>query len=199
MVRPVTLDNTTLPATRERVAGFAESRSFVRFITTLIVINAVTLGVKADSSLFSAYDAYLLWFDRLVISVFTVELMLKLYAYRLAFFRSGWNVFDFVIVSISLVPQEAGLAVLRAFRIFRIFRLISIIPQMRKVIGALLHAIPGMASIISVMFVIVYVAAVLSMQLFGQAGHNGHYCYANLARPALSGRPDSGRTTHYPA
>jgi voltage-gated sodium channel len=204
MVRPATLTNTKLPGAREDVARLMESRIFVRFITGLILINAVTLGIQADAALMSAYDAHLFWFDRIVISIFAVELVLKLYAYRLAFFRSGWNIFDFLIVGISLIPKEAGLAILRAFRIFRIFRLISIIPQMRSVIGALFHAIPGMASIIGVLFVIIYVAAVLAMQLFGQStdadiqayfGSIGHSLYTMFQLLTLEDWTDVANAT----
>ncbi len=92
--------------------------------------------------------------------------MLKLFIYRLSFFRAGWNVFDFIIVGIALIPASGPLAVLRTLRILRVLRLVSVIPSMRRVIAALLHAIPGMASIMAVLMVIYYVCSVLATKLF---------------------------------
>lgn len=209
MVRPNRLKDEKLKGYRGRAAAVAENPAFVRFITVLILLNAVTLGIEADPSLLPGYGALFHSFDIIVISIFVIELLLKLYAYRLDFFRVGWNVFDFIIVAISLVPQGSGVAILRAFRVFRIFRLITVVPQMRNVIGALFHAIPGMASIIGILFVIVYVAAVLTMQLFGQGndpvmqgyfGSMGDSLYTMFQLMTLEDWTDIANTTmsHHP-
>ena len=107
--------------------------------------------------------------DRTILILFTVEVALKLFAYRFSFFRSGWNVFDFIIVSIAWIPTTGALSVLRALRILRVLRLLSVVPQMRRVITALGHSIPGMASVIGVLCILFYVSAVLTTKLFG--GH----------------------------
>lgn len=209
MVRPNTLKDIELGGYREQVAKFIETALFMRFITTLILLNALTLGIEADPHILSEYDSFFHIFDIIVIAIFTVEILLKLYAYRLDFFKVGWNIFDFVIVAISLVPQSAGLSILRAFRVFRVFRLVTVVPQLRSVIGALFHAIPGMASIIGILFVIIYVAAVLSMQLFGQVhdpvmqgyyGSIGESLYTMFQLMTLEDWPDIARPTisHHP-
>ena len=72
--------------------------------------------------------------DRAALVFFTMELTLRLWAHRFAFFRGGWNLFDFAIVAIAWVPASGPLAVLRALRIVRVLRLISIVPQMRAVV-----------------------------------------------------------------
>ncbi|OPZ02290.1 MAG: Ion transport protein [Alphaproteobacteria bacterium ADurb.BinA305] len=99
--------------------------------------------------------------------MFVVELALKLFVYRLRFFRSGWNVFDFTIVAITLAPTGEGLQVLRSLRILRALRLVSVVPSMRKVVNALLRAIPGMSSVLTLLLLVFYVAAVMSTKLFG--------------------------------
>ena len=103
--------------------------------------------------------------------MFVAELVAKLIVYRWRFFRSGWNVFDFIIVGISLVPASGNLSVLRALRILRVLRLLSVVPDLRKVIEALLRAVPGMSSIVAVLMLVFYVSAVLSTKLFGLEVH----------------------------
>jgi len=100
--------------------------------------------------------------------VFTLELLIKFYAYRLSFFRSGWNIFDLLIVAIAWIPASGSLAVLRTLRILRVLRLLSVVPQMRRVISAIGHSIPGMISVIGVLGIVFYVSAVLTTKLFGQ-------------------------------
>lgn len=168
MVRPLNIKDSDLAGSRKAVAAFVENRNFTRFITTLIVINAVTLGLETYDELMKGYGILFHGFNLFVLKIFVLELLLKLYAYRGSFFRVGWNVFDFVIVGVSVLPLGEGLAILRSLRTLRILRLISVVPQMRSVIGALFHAIPGMASIIGVLFVLLYVAAVMATQIFGQ-------------------------------
>ncbi len=168
MVRPSNLENEILAGKRQACARIVEDSRFVKFITGLIIINAVNLGLETNTQIMSAYGGFLHSFDILVISIFVLELALKIYAYRWDFFKVGWNIFDFIIVAVSLVPHSAGFAILRSLRIFRLFRLITVVPQMRSVIGALFHAIPGMASIICILLVFLYVFAVLAVQIFGQ-------------------------------
>ena len=167
MVRPVNLRDKEFTGARAKAAAIVENKRFIQFITVLIILNAITLGMETDADLLAKYGVYLHAFDFLVLCVFVFELGLKIYCYGWSFFRVGWNVFDFIIVAVSLLPTTAGFAVLRSLRILRVFRLISLIPQMRRVIGALFHAIPGMASIIGVLLVIIYVSAVLATKIFG--------------------------------
>ena len=102
-----------------------------------------------------------------MIRQFTVEIGLKIWVYRASFFRGGWNLFDFAIVAVAWLPATGALSVLRALRIMRVLRLISVVPQMRAVIGALFNALPGMGSIVAVLALIFYVAAVMATKLFG--------------------------------
>lgn len=152
-----------------RLQAFLEHKNFTGFITVLILLNAVTLGLETDDALMAAYGGLLRLIDQAILAIFVLELALKLIAYRLRFFRVGWNWFDLVIIGISLIPATGALSVLRALRIFRVLRLLSVVPSMRRVISALFRAIPGMASIMSVLLVIYYVAAVLATHTFGHS------------------------------
>ncbi len=148
---------------------FVESRGFNRAVTAVIIINAITLGLETWPSAMAAAGPLLLTIDTLALWVFTVEIGLKLWVYRSRFVNDGWNVFDFAIVAIAWLPSAGPLAVLRALRIMRVLRLVSVVPQMRSVVGALFKALPGMGSIIAVLTLVFYVAAVMATKLFGEA------------------------------
>ncbi|KZN45415.1 ion transporter [Pseudoalteromonas luteoviolacea] len=150
-----------------KITALVEAKLFQNFLIAVILFNAVTLGLETTT--FGKSNADLLHkIDTVILLIFTFELVLKLIAYRLQFFKSGWNCFDLIIVAISWVPAGGALSVLRAFRILRVLRLFSVVPQMRKVIGALGHSLPGMASVVGVLGVVFYVSAVLTTKLFGQ-------------------------------
>ena len=157
----------TLKGSRLSVSEFVEHPKFTIFITTLIFINAITLGLETDSDIMHRHGSWLVVIDKVILILFTLELVLKFYAYRFSFFRSGWNIFDFVIVTIAWLPATGALSVLRALRILRVLRLLSVVPQMRRVISALGHSIPGMVSVIAVLCIIFYVSAVLCTKIFG--------------------------------
>lgn len=152
---------------RNQVKTIIEHNAFISIITALICLNAVTLGLETDPYIMSHYGDILTLIDGIIIAVFTLEIAAKLSVYKGSFFKSGWNVFDFVIVGISLIPASGPLSVLRAFRILRVLRLFSVVPQMRRVIDALFYALPGMSSVIGVLMIVFYVAAVLATNLFG--------------------------------
>lgn len=148
--------------------SLVESRAFNITITTVIMINAVTLGLETWPKAMATAGPLLLAIDATALWVFTIEIGLKLWTYRSRFFRDGGNLFDFAIVAISWVPSAGPLSVLRALRIMRVLRLVSVVPQMRTVVGALFKALPGMGSIVAVLTLLFYVAAVMATKLFAE-------------------------------
>ena len=151
----------------QTLSNLIESNLFTLVITALILMNAITLGLETDQSITARYGGLLHWIDRIILVFFSIELLLKLYVYRFRFFRSGWNLFDLAIVAIAWAPTSGALTVLRALRILRVLRLISVVPQLRRVISAIGHSIPGMVSVVGVLGLIFYVASVLATKLFG--------------------------------
>ena len=151
----------------KKVAELIESKFVTIGITVLILINAVTLGLETNNQLSAQFGNVLNWIDRTILIIFSIEIALKFYAYRLGFFSSGWNIFDLLIVAIAWMPTNGALSVLRTLRILRVLRLISVVPQMRRVVSAIGYSIPGMVSVISVLGLIFYVSAVLATRLFG--------------------------------
>ena len=151
----------------QTLSNLIESNLFTLVITALILMNAITLGLETDQSITARYGGLLHWIDRIILVLFSIELLLKFYVYRFRFFRSGWNLFDLAIVAIAWAPTSGALTVLRALRILRVLRLISVVPQLRRVVSAIGHSIPGMVSVVGVLGLIFYVASVLATKLFG--------------------------------
>ncbi len=151
----------------QRLRLFLETERFQRAIMAVIVLNAVVLGMETSPSVMAAVGPVLLLIDKLCLAIFVAELLAKGVAYGTRFVRDPWNLFDLVIVLIALVPASQGLSVLRALRILRALRLVSAVPAMRRVVGALLVAIPGMGSIVALLSLVFYVYSVMATKLFG--------------------------------
>ncbi len=143
-----------------------ESIAFQHTITAVILLNAMVLGLKAGPDQGAGAPGLLIRLDDICLGIFLFELVLKIIAYRWSFWRSGWNIFDFVVVTIALLPDAGVWGVLRALRVLRVMRLLTVVPQMRRVVAAFLHAIPGLGGVVAVMAVFIYTAAVLATNLF---------------------------------
>jgi voltage-gated sodium channel len=150
-----------------KLQAAVESARFQRGITALIVVNAVTLGLETSETVMQAAGEALAALDRAILAVFVAELLVKIAVYRSRFHRDPWNLFDFVVIGIALVPATGSLSVLRSLRILRVMRMVSAVPSMRRVVAALLYAIPGMGSIIALLSLIYYVFSVMATNLFG--------------------------------
>ena len=144
-----------------------ESAGVRKFITAVILFNAVILGLETSAMVMARVGTFIGILDRICLAIFVVELALKLLAYRFRFFRDGWNIFDFAIVAVSLVPAAQSLSVLRSLRILRILRVVSVAPRLRRVVEGFITALPGMASVFLLMGIIFYIGSVISTKLFG--------------------------------
>jgi voltage-gated sodium channel len=149
------------------LARFLEQPRIQHGILALIIINAVILGMETSPALMARHGGWLEALDGLILGVFVVEIAARLFVHRARFFRDPWSVFDFLVVAIALVPATGQLAVLRALRVLRVLRILTIVPSMRRVVGGLLAAIPGLASIGMVLLLVFYVFAVITTKLFG--------------------------------
>ncbi|MEL6562863.1 MAG: ion transporter [Pseudomonadota bacterium] len=152
--------------TRAQLAAWLERPQFTNFIIGVIILNAITLGLETSPEAMAAAGGVILMIDRICLGIFVVEIIAKLIAYRGQFFRNGWNLFDFVIVGIALIPNTGGLSVLRALRILRVLRVISVAPRLRRVVEGFVTALPGMGSVFLLMALIFYIAAVMATKLF---------------------------------
>ncbi|GAA0234742.1 ion transporter [Marinomonas primoryensis] len=154
---------------RQRLKMFIENITIQRFLLALILINAIILGLETSPEVMTAVGPFLMALDKAILAVFVIELTIRLLVHRFAFFKDGWNVFDFIVVGIALVPASGPFAVLRALRVLRVLRVLTFVPSMRKIVGALIKSLNGMLSIAMVLGLVYYVAAVMVTKLFGEA------------------------------
>ena len=153
---------------RGRIRAVIETEAFRSAILGVIFFNAIVLGLETSSRATAVAGPLLETLDMACLAIFVVEIALKLYVQRLAFFRSGWNLFDATIVGIALMPAGEGLAVLRALRVLRVLRAVSVAPTLRRVVQGFVAALPGMGSVILLMSMIFYIGAVMATRLFGE-------------------------------
>jgi voltage-gated sodium channel len=144
-----------------------ESTRVQSAIVLLILINAVVLGLETDTVLLDRFGFWLELIDGLCLLAFVLELGVKLIVYRSFFWRSGWNWFDAFVIGVALVPGAGPWSVLRSLRVLRVLRLFTVMPQLRKVVAAFLHAIPGLTGVMAVMAIFFYTAGVLATTLYG--------------------------------
>jgi len=151
---------------RANIADFLDQAWVRNGVIGVILFNAVLLGMETSRPLMAAIGPVILILDKICLGIFVVELTLKLYAYRGQFWRSGWNIFDFIIIGIALVPATQGFSVLRALRILRLLRVVSVSPSLRRVVEGFISALPGMGSVFLLMGMIFYIGAVMATKLF---------------------------------
>ena len=135
----------------------------------VILFNAVVLGLETSKPVMNTAGSLIIALDTACLVIFVAELLAKIYARGLRFFLNAWNIFDFLVVGIALVPAAGGLSVLRALRILRLLRVVSVAPTLRRVVEGFISALPGMASVFLLMGVIFYIAAVIATKLFADS------------------------------
>lgn len=143
-----------------------ESRRFEAAITALIIINAITLGLETSPTAMARFGGLLSFLDIAILGVFVAELLARFVVYRVNFFRDPWRIFDLLVVAVALIPATGNLSVLRALRILRVLRLVSVVPSLRRVVGGLVAALPGMGSIVLLLGLVFYVFAVMATKLY---------------------------------
>jgi voltage-gated sodium channel len=153
----------------QRLKALVESQRFEQTIVALIIVNAISLGLETIPAAMDAAGPLIVAIDRTILAVFVAELLAKFALYRADFFKSPWRIFDLIVVGIALLPTAGAFSVLRALRILRVMRLISVVPSLRRVIGGLLNALPGMGSIMLLLGLFFYVFSVMATKLFGES------------------------------
>lgn len=200
-----TAGTTDQAGSRAAVRRLVETGAFQWTIIAVILVNSAVIGLEVSPRWMASYGDATTTVGWVTVGVFVVEISLRLYAYGLGFFRGPWNVFDFLVVLISLVPGGGSYAVFRVLRVLRVLRLLSTVRSMRLVVGALVSTVPGMASIGALLAMLLYIGAVMATQLFGDVDpeHFGSLGtsllsmfqittgddWANVVRPATDAYP----------
>ena len=159
-----------------------ESSRVQSFIITAICVNAVVLGLETSDWVLERTGVLLPAINGVVLTIFVIEIGLRIFARGPAFFRGAWNLFDFFVVAVALIPDGGAYSVLRALRILRVLRLLSTISKLRQIVESLLLALPGIGWVAVLLLLIYYVFAVMGTQLYGDTfpdwfGHVGLSMY----------------------
>ncbi len=150
----------------------AESRLFQGAILVVIGLASILVGLETFDDLTAQYGELFSALDALVLGIFTLEILIRIGAYGRrpwAFFRDGWNVFDFLTVVIFYMPfvgSEAAL--LRLARVLRVLRLVKAVPGLRLLVAALLHSLPSISYIGLLLLIQIYAYAVVGSFVFGE-------------------------------
>jgi voltage-gated sodium channel len=147
------------------------SKLFHHFIVAVIVLAGVVAGFETSPALMAAHGALFHALDRLILGVFIVEALLKMAAHGRQpwrYFTDGWNVFDFLIIVICVLPVGGPFAaVLRLARVLRLLRLVSALPKLQLLVGALLKSLSAMGYVSLLLALLFYIYAVAGIHLFG--------------------------------
>lgn len=147
-----------------------DSKGFERFIIGVILLAGVVVGLETSPSIMDRHGTLLHFLDHLVLGIFVVEILIKLtadYPRPENYFRNGWNVFDFTIVAVCLMPFAGPwVAVVRLARILRVLRLVTTVPRLQVIVGALLKSLPSMGYVAILLFLHFYIYAVMGVFFF---------------------------------
>jgi voltage-gated sodium channel len=167
------LRHTSRVHTTDIARRIADNPRFQHFILGIIVVGAIVIGVETSATLTARYGAVIVAVEMLIQTVFVAEIAIRILACwprPLGFFRNGWNIFDFVVVAASLLPQAGAFAmVARLARLLRVTRLVSVFPELRLIIGTMVKSIPSMGHVIVLLTLLLYVYAVLGFHFFRAA------------------------------
>lgn len=171
---------------RDRFERLRANKVFETLVIAIIIVSALLIGAKTYEQS-SHIQQWLLALDTAVTVFFLVEILIRMGAERRLrdFFRKGWNVFDFLIVTASLIPLDESEMVLlaRLLRIFRVLRLVSMIPELRVLLAALVKSIPRMGYVALLMFIIFYIYAAIGSFLFAEVDD---FLWGNIATAMLT-------------
>lgn len=171
----------------EKLRAIAEASWFQNFVTAVIIVAGILVGVETYPHLAHTYHSTLMVLDKIILAIFIVEIAVKMGAEGTRpwrYFLDGWNVFDFTIVAAAFIPGLGQYAVvLRLLRLLRVLKLVKALPKLQILVGALLSSIPSMFYVSLLLFMLFYVYAVAAVFIFGE---NDPIHFKNLQLALLS-------------
>jgi voltage-gated sodium channel len=157
---------------RQPFARLVESHAFTSFIIGVIIANAVVLGLGTYDAIADSRGGTLLALDAVFLAVFCVELILRIASYRnpLDFFRSGWNIFDFVVIAVAFLPGlRESTTLLRLARLARVARVVRLLPDLRVLLSGVVRSLPPLASMAILVTLILFVYGMVGWSIFGDS------------------------------
>ena len=192
---------------QRRLAKLVSGFSFDMFIMTVILADAVVLGLMTSPTMEFYFNNGLFLLDRVFMGIFMAEMFLKIIALKRNFFKSGWNIFDLVIVLVSSVPFMSAFIILRTFRLFRLLKYVHHFSKMNNLVQVFFTLLPSFISFLAIFAVFFYVFAIIAVSLYGATfsafGNLGEAMFtllqvftldgwaASIARPVMIIYPDA--------
>lgn len=152
---------------KRKLKKLVTGKNFDLFIMSIILADAIVLGMMTIDFFRDRFEQGLFLLDRLFMAIFIVEMVMKIYAERREFWKSGWNIFDFVIVAVSSLPAASAFIVIRSLRLFRMFKYIYQASGINNIITTFLRILPVFISFLAVFAVFFYVFSIISVSLYG--------------------------------
>ena len=164
----------TSPAPRtSRLARLVDSDAFNITIAGVIIANAIVLGLETFPAVMASYGEQLIIANEVCYGIFVVELVLRFASYGKRpqdYFRSGWNIFDLIVIGGVWIPGvRENATLLRLLRLGRIARLLRFLPDARVLISTVVRSIPPLGSIVVLTVLILFIYGMIGWTLFGQA------------------------------
>ena len=155
---------------QETLRVLTESKQFQIFFIGIILLSGIVVGLDSYPSISTQYESILQALDNIILFLFVVEILLKLFSFGTrftSFFKDGWNVFDFIIVGACFLPFDGqSIIVLRLLRVLRVVRLVGTVPELKLIVNTLLKSIPSMGYIGALLSILFYIYACLGTFLF---------------------------------
>jgi len=155
---------------QNKLRVITESKQFQLFFTGIILLSGVVVGLDSYPAISDEFGSILHTMDRVILWLFVFEIGIKMVSFGSRFqdfFKDGWNVFDFIIVSACFLPFDGqSIIVLRLLRVLRIVRLVGTVPELKLIVNTLLKSIPSMGYIAALLSILFYIYACLGTFLF---------------------------------
>jgi len=154
---------------QQRFLAIRSNKIFELFVIFIIIFSALVIGAKTYN--ISPLALHIIgWLDWVITGIFLTEIIIRYLGeeHKANFFRQPWNIFDLLIVLVSLIPMDnSDMALVgRLIRVFRVLRMVSIIPELRMLLNSLIKALPQLGYVLLLMFIIFYIYAAVGSTLF---------------------------------
>ena len=158
---------------RNRLAGFVDSSGFTAFIVGVILVNALVLALGTYETLDERYGSTLHHISDLCFVIFVVELLLRILSYGIRpwnFFKSGWNIFDFVVIGSVFIPGvRENATLLRLARLARLMRVVRLLPDLRVLLLGVWRSVPPLLSVAGITAALLFVYGMIGWLMFAEA------------------------------
>ena len=155
---------------RRMCARIVDAPAFNGLVIAMILITALGLGVESSQTMHAEWGHVIRWAFHVALAVFVIEAAIKLTAVAPRFeryFKDGWNLFDFAILVLALLPEAGEFALIaRLARLLRVLRVVTVVPQLRIIISTLVRSLPGLGNVMLLLLAVFYVYAIAGVHLF---------------------------------